>query len=611
VLDDGEVFDSTLLKETITNYIAAGKNNVLIDLVQLDYIYSDSMNVIMSLNKSISETGGNFGLLQVRPEVIQILQKAGVANTLRIFNSEEEVQSFSASLMQSQQQGFAQPSSQSQSEFDQLRSEIGSVFGGAEQPSQDFGNQGYAQQAQPRQPASRPIQQPQNPYARPGFPTQQPQFQGRQFTPPPPPPLTPTRPIVPPPVQTGGIGGAQKPPVRPPFSTDQPRMGSQPQDFATETQRFPQVPQTPVQPKKAEPPLPASFNDELEEITSKAGRPRAEMPSARVDAIDNDDDILSDDIPKKKSPAGIIVALLILLALIGAGYYAITSGIIDIGQKPQTTVQKPATTPAPAVTPAPAATQPVATTEPPPPPSLEPVKPEPTNLEPVKPEPVKPAPVTTKKIVKKSVKQPAIAAEPEKKASVNKIQITSIPVGASISVNGEMIGKTPYTWDRPVYGPISIELSRAGYKSTSKDIEFTGGIVKESFTLERELPPPAPKPEPVPEPEPKRPEPVVTPEPTPTPSLASEPEPEPEPSKPVVSTPVVSTAGGDASIYFASLPPIAEVYLNGKLVGRTNVAELKLPSGTLVLRFVKGAKEVTQEITLQPGKNPSRLIRLP
>jgi anti-anti-sigma factor len=604
VLDDGEVFDSTLLKETVTNYVATGKNNVLIDLVQLDYIYSDSMNVIMSLNKSILETGGNFGLLQVRPEVIQILQKAGVSNTLRIFNSDDEVQNFSLSLMQSQQQGFAHQSPQSQSEFDQLRSEIGSVFGGSEQPTQDFGNQGYSQQ-------TRSVQQTQNPYARPGFPTQQPQFQGRQYTPPPPPPLTPTRPIVPPPVQTGGIGGPQKPPVRPPFSTDQPRMGTQQQEYATETQRFPQVPQVPVQPKKAEPPIPASFNDELEEITSKAGRPRAEMPAARVDAIDIDDDILTDDHPKKKSPVGIIVAVVLLLALIGAGFYVVTSGILDNGEKPQQTAQKPATTPKPAVTPAPVAPQPAVTPEPTPAPALEPVKPEPVKTEPVKTEPVKTVkaePVTPKKIVKK----PVVAAEPVKKATVNKIQITSIPVGASISVNGEMIGKTPYTWDKPVYGPISIEISRAGYKSVSKDIEFTGGVIKESFTLERELPPPPPKPEPVPEPvpEPKRPEPVVTPTPAPTPTPTPAPEPEPEPAK-VVSTPVVSTAGGDASIYFASLPPIAEVYLNGKLVGRTNVAELKLPSGTHVLRFVKGAKEVTQEITLQPGKNPSRLIRLP
>ncbi len=47
------------------------------------------------------------------------------------------------------------------------------------------------------------------------------------------------------------------------------------------------------------------------------------------------------------------------------------------------------------------------------------------------------------------------------------------------------------------------------------------------------------------------------------------------------------------------------------LVGSTNVSEIKLPSGTLTLRFVKGPKEVSQEITLQPGKNPSRLVRLP
>lgn len=604
MLDDGEVFDSTLLKETVTNYVATGKNNVLIDLVQLDYIYSDSMNVIMFLNKSIQETGGNFGLLQVRPEVIQILQKAGVANTLRIFNSEEEAQSFSMSLMQGQQQGFAQQGSQSQSEFDQLRSEIGSVFGGAEQPSQDFGNQGYAQQAQPRQPASHPMQQPQNPYARPGFPTQQPQFQGRQYTPPPPPPLTPTRPIVPPPVQAGGMSGTQKPPVRPPFSTDQTRAGSQQQEYATETQRFQQIPQVPVQPKKAEPPIPASFNDELEEITSKAGRPRAEMPSARLDGIDIDDDFLGDDMPKKKSPVGIIVAFVLLLALAGAGYYVMTSGILDGVLKPQPTVQKPETKPA--VTPAPVTPPPVVATEPPPPTTLEPVKPEPAATEPVKKAPVKKAPVKKAPVAPKKVVRKSVAPR-AKKVSTNRIQISSSPVGALISVNGEMIGKTPYTWDKPVFGPISIELSKAGYKSTSKDIEFTGGVIKESFTLERDLPPPPPKPEPVaiPAPEPKRPEPVATPTPSPTPA------PEPKPSKPVVSTPVVSTAGGDASIYFASLPPIAEVYLNGKLVGRTNVAELKLPSGTHVLRFVKGAKEVTQEITLQPGKNPSRLIRLP
>lgn len=570
------------------------------------------MNVIMALNRSITEAGGNFGLLQVRPEVIQILQKAGVANALRIFSSDDEVESFSVSLMQGQQQGFAEQSLQSQSEFDQLRSEIGSVFGGPEQPLQDFGNQGYAQQAQPRQP-SRPIQQPQSPYARPGFPTQQPQFQGRQFTPPPPPPLTPSRPIVPPPVQTGGISGPQKPPVRPPFSTDQSRMGSQQQEFTPEMQGFPEASQMPVQPKKAEFPIPSSFSDELEGIAPKTGKFRTELSSARADAIDNEDDILSDDIQKKKSPVGIIVVVILLLALAGAGYYAVTSGLINKFGGKSSTAQKPAETKPPVATQAPA-TPPQAPVElepTPPPPALEPVKPEPPRQVPEKKEST-----TPKRVAKRPAKAP-VATAPTK--SANKLVITSSPAGAFISVNGEMIGKTPYTWDKPVFGPISIELSRAGYKSTSRDIEFTGGSISENFILDRELPPPPPKAEPVvePEPETRRPEPVVTstPEPVSTPvAPVSTPEPEPSKpavSKPAVSAPAVSTAGGDASIYFASLPPIAEVYLNGKLVGRTNVAELKLPSGTHVLRFVKGPKEVTQEITLQPGKNPSRLIRLP
>lgn len=573
------------------------------------------MNVIMALNRSVTEAGGNFGLLQVRPEVIQILQKAGIANALRIFNSDDEVESFSMSLMQNQQQGFAQQPQQSQSEFDQLRSEIGSVFGGPEQPLQDFGNQGYAQQQQPRQP-SRPMQQPQSPYARPGFPTQQPQFQGRQFTPPPPPPLTPSRPIVPPPVQTGGISGPQKPPVRPPFSTDQSRMGSQQQqEFTPEMQGFPQASQIPVQPKKAESPISSSFSDELEGIAPKTGKFRTELSSARADAIDNEDDILSDDMQKKKSPVGIIVVVLLLIALAGAGYYAVTSGLINLGGKSQSTTQKPAET-KPVATQAPA-TPPQAPIElepTPPPPALEPVKPEPPKAEPPRQVPVKKESTAPKRVAQRPAKAPVAAAQ---QASANKLVITSTPAGAFISVNGEMIGKTPYTWDKPVFGPISIELSRAGYKSTSRDIEFTGGSISENFILDRELPPPPPKAEPVvePEPETRRPEPVVTstPEPVSTPvAPVSTPKPsKPAVSTPAASTPVASSAGGDASIYFASLPPIAEVYLNGKLVGRTNVAELKLPSGTHVLRFVKGPKEVTQEITLQPGKNPSRLIRLP
>jgi hypothetical protein len=230
--------------------------------------------------------------------------------------------------------------------------------------------------------------------------------------------------------------------------------------------------------------------------------------------------------------------------------------------------------------------------------------------------------VTEKRVTEKPIKrervvqtrpEPEIEQKPEPApvqktaVTVNKVFINSVPVGATVMINGDQIGKTPLVWDKPVFGPLSIELTKSGFKPTSRDLEFTGGIMKESFTLEKDIPLPPPKPEPVVKP--TRPEPVIAQQPVKEP----EPELEPEPVKapaPVVQTPVASSSG-DASIFIASIPPVADVYLNGKLVGRTNVSEIKLPSGTLTLRFVKGPKEVTQEVTLQPGKNPSRLVRLP
>jgi hypothetical protein len=249
-------------------------------------------------------------------------------------------------------------------------------------------------------------------------------------------------------------------------------------------------------------------------------------------------------------------------------------------------------------------------------------------VKPVEQTPVEPTEIVTeqpnvekKKIVSKPVKQERVVktkpqpvmvekSEPDpvqkRAVVVNKVYVNSVPTGATVMINGDRIGKTPLTWDKPVFGPLSIELTKPGFKPSSKDIEFTGGTLSESFTLEKDVPAPSPKPvvqEPVRQ---IRQEPVADRQFEPEPEAVSEPVRTPTPSP----APVASSSG-DASIFIASIPPVADVYLNGKLVGRTNLSEIKLPSGTLTLRFVKGPKEVTQEITLQPGKNPSRLVRLP
>jgi|WetSurMetagenome_2_1015567.scaffolds.fasta_scaffold1135178_2 hypothetical protein len=68
--------------------------------------------------------------------------------------------------------------------------------------------------------------------------------------------------------------------------------------------------------------------------------------------------------------------------------------------------------------------------------------------------------------------------------------------------------------------------------------------------------------------------------------------------------------GCSGAIFICSSPAVAEIFLNGNLIGRTNVAELKLPCGTLNLQFRKKDKVVNKFVPIQAGKNPSLFITL-
>ncbi len=368
VLEDGEVFDSSLLKETVNSFIATGKRNVVIDLAQLDYIYSDSINVLMALNKRISDVNGIIALLNPMPEVVQILQRAGIYNSLRIYNSDEQLLVASEEIMS---QSSANGESQSLSEFDQLRSEIGSVFG--DHDNQTSMNQGniYSQPIQndytnpvsgnaSRPAAPRPMP-PQGPYTRPGLPNQQPSFQSRQFTPPPPPPppVTPSRPPVYP--QSQGYESNQPTQNRsfiPEPSKNEP-------EYSPETQSFQPAPAAqPKQTKKHESPITFAFNDDVE----NTGRSKKKFTSDDLDeggdeTLESDDDLIIDQ--KKKSPALMLALVaIILLAVVGGVLF----GYMNFSKKSQTAskpventnpqpsvpaVQPPAAQPVPVSTPAP------------------------------------------------------------------------------------------------------------------------------------------------------------------------------------------------------------------------------------------------------------------
>lgn len=183
--------------------------------------------------------------------------------------------------------------------------------------------------------------------------------------------------------------------------------------------------------------------------------------------------------------------------------------------------------------------------------------------------------------------------------------VVSNPPGATVKINGRVMGSTPYVWDTPIYGAVAIAVSKPGYREAAKTIEFTGGAIEEFITLEQEAVAPPPPP-PAPREEPVAPAPVVQEPPPPAPVVAQ------TPVAPAPPEPVASGSGGDAAVVFiASIPPVADVYMDGKLIGKTNVTELKVLSGTHSMKFVKSGKEITKEMTFQPGKNPSQMVKIP
>jgi hypothetical protein len=46
------------------------------------------------------------------------------------------------------------------------------------------------------------------------------------------------------------------------------------------------------------------------------------------------------------------------------------------------------------------------------------------------------------------------------------------------------------------------------------------------------------------------------------------------------------------------------------LIGKTNISKLNVTAGTHTMKFVKGAIEITEDMTFKSGDNPSHLVIL-
>lgn len=141
-LGDGEVFDSAKLKNTVRFLIENDMRNVVIDLGNLEYLYSDTINAFIASNRHMLEVSGRIAILTEHPKVQDILKRAGLDNIMRIYRSEAEMIADSKEILRqtssyrieelqkisSQPTVSEQPPAQ-RTEFDDFKMEMGQRLG--------------------------------------------------------------------------------------------------------------------------------------------------------------------------------------------------------------------------------------------------------------------------------------------------------------------------------------------------------------------------------------------------------------------------------------------------------------------------------------------------
>ena len=572
-----------MIEQKIDSMIGEGKRNFAINLESVDYLYSDSINKFINLNHRILNVYGRLALLSPGTQVSQILKRAGVQNFLKIYPSSEDLRQASDEIIQQttalniNEIKKMQPEPQdSMSEFEDFRSEIGKAIdpttpnhmGVSPETTQPY-SPTFDALPTPNfsSPTPPPVFSP--PTAAPGSPAQTPQFQdfGNVAPPPPPPKFDQSQFSI------------------PNFETPPP---SQP--------HFQQPPQ-PKAPQFQQPPMP-EYKPETPQVDFELDSKQKKTKPARVDRYDDFEDEF--DTTKKKFPIAMVVfpLLMIIILGLGIGYFTMFNPF-----KSTSTQQADKITPKPQIPQIPDITESeakVAAKD-----SLSSKESEKMEEKTPQKEVVKPTtPVKRVRRTKKPKRRattPARVAEPARKSespkAASKIIITSYPSNAKVSANNKTLGYTPYTWDEPsVYGIVTVTVEKDGYSPNKSNFEFAGGTVKKHIELTRKVVKITPRPTPTPKP---------TPRPTPTPKPTPRPTPRPAP-KPA---PVVSSAES-GTIFISSLPPMAEVFMDGQKIGKTNIAELKITAGSHRMKFVKGAKTLTKQMTFISGKNPSQLVRL-
>lgn len=554
----------------------------------LDYLYSDSINVLTALNQEIQKKQGSLGILGAPEKVLGILKQAGLHKQLKVFAEENEVLQFSnqvnsvdtSSSYISHEPANPNVSLPTDSSFAGVVSELEEAL--EEVPSPDL-----------------------LPLAT------------ENTSPPPATPRSPTQNVV-------HESEAKENPLKKPNSQDA-------DDSAINKQKR-ISPQERLRNPSARSSMKTRAGGRMwgASDSSNSGLvvvDENDQSTADVSASDSQRSKPNSSLYDDKKPQGSKKALLIviaLLALLGGAFFVIQMSGSD---EPEQTTAEVTPNPAPAATtpttpPAveeslsassPATSNTPSTPAPTPPVENKPVAPKVEKVVAPPPKPVppkvesKPAEVKTEKpaSAKSDTKPEKVAPAPSTPAEESplseseppkpkpvpnpKVKITSVPLGAIITLDGKKIGTAPRTVEITSTNS-KLVLEKKGYEPYTVELnkETVGKTV--SGTLTKIAPPPAPKPA----------------EATKEPEVVVE-EKKPEPEAPKVAP---SAGGPEGKVFIASRPPGADIFVNGRDIDVKTPSWVNLPLGKVNITLKKDDQSGSKELNVSSGKNKSEYIIL-
>jgi anti-anti-sigma regulatory factor len=85
------LFDAEQFKKDALDLFDKGSNNIVVDLGNLDFLYSDAFNAFSTIHQKLESRAGSLGILAMDDLAVQSLQNSGVDRYVKVFRKEPEL----------------------------------------------------------------------------------------------------------------------------------------------------------------------------------------------------------------------------------------------------------------------------------------------------------------------------------------------------------------------------------------------------------------------------------------------------------------------------------------------------------------------------------------